>query len=297
MSSVVQQQTVYLNGQYLPMSESQISTQDRGFLFGDGVYEVIPVYQRHPFCMEAHLTRLENSLQAVSIANPHTRQEWRTLLQTLIDQHPWEDQYLYLQVTRGVQMQRDHLPADCLTPTVYAYTNPLKPIAEHIIQHGIKVALLEDIRWLRCDIKAITLLPNVMLKLAAQSQDADDAILVGRDGYLSEGTASNVFVIKDSRIITPPNSHKILPGITRMVIIDLAKSQQMSIEERPIHQQELQQADEIWLSSSTKEALPVTELDGHPIGKGQPGPVWHQLQQFYQQHKQQFIEAAQQTPA
>ena len=291
MTDSVNQQIVYLNGSYLPMVESQISTQDRGFLFGDGVYEVIPVYQRKLFRFDAHIQRLKNSLQATSITNPLSDSEWLKMLETLVAKHDWQDQYLYLQVTRGIQMQRDHLPADCLTPTIYAYTNPLKPIADHIIKNGIKVVSLEDIRWLRCDIKAITLLPNVMMKLAAKSQGADDAILITREGNISEGTASNTFIVKDGDLITPPNSHQILPGVTRMVIESIATEHRIPIVEKNITLDDLNSADEIWLSSSTKEALPVTQLNGQPVGTGKPGVVWLQMREYYQQHKQKFIQS------
>ncbi len=292
MNATISQQTVYLNGEFLPMAESQISTQDRGFLFGDGVYEVIPVYRGKLFYFEEHLQRLKNSLQATGILNPHTDREWLNILQELVRRHQWQDQFLYLQVTRGVQMQRDHLPVDCLTPTVYAYTNPLKPIADSIIQHGIKVVTLDDIRWLRCDIKAITLLPNVMMKLAAKQQGADDAILIARDGTVAEGTASNVFIVKGNELITPPNSEKILPGITRMVLESLADQHHIRLLEKQISQQGLESADEIWLSSSTKEALPVCQINGKPVGSGKPGALWLQMREIYQKHKQEFPDSA-----
>lgn len=291
MTDNVNQQIVYLNGSYLPMMESQISTQDRGFLFGDGVYEVIPVYQRKLFRFDAHIQRLKNSLQATRITNPFSDSEWLEMLETLVAKHAWQDQYIYLQVTRGVQMQRDHLPADCLTPTIYAYTNPLKPVADNIIKNGIKVVSLDDIRWLNCDIKAITLLPNVMMKLAAKSQGADDAILITREGYISEGTASNTFIVKDGNLITPPNSNKILPGITRMVLKSIASEHQIPMIEKNITLDDLNSADEIWLSSSTKEALPVTQINGQAVGTGKPGVLWLQMREHYQQHKQKFIES------
>ena len=291
MNDSVNQQIVYLNGSYLPMMESQISTQDRGFLFGDGVYEVIPVYQRKLFRFDAHIQRLKNSLTATSITNPLSDSEWLEMLETLVAKHDWQDQYIYLQVTRGVQMQRDHLPADCLTPTIYAYTNPLKPVADNIIKNGIKVVSLDDIRWLSCDIKAITLLPNVMMKLAAKSQGADDAILITREGNISEGTASNTFIVKDGNLITPPNSNQILPGITRMVIESIASEHHIPMIEKNITLEDLNSADEIWLSSSTKEALPVTQLNGQAVGTGKPGALWLQMREHYQQHKQKFIES------
>ena len=291
MTDSVNQQIVYLNGSSLLMMESQISTQDRGFLFGDGVYEVIPVYQRKLFRFDAHIQRLKNSLQATSITNPFNDSEWLEMLENLVAKHDWQDQYIYLQVTRGVQMQRDHLPADCLTPTIYAYTNPLKPVVDNIIQNGIKVVSLDDIRWLRCDIKATTLLPNVMMKLAAKSQGADDAILITREGNISEGTASNTFIVKDGNLITPPNSNEILPGITRMVIESIAAEHNIPMIEKNITLDDLNSADEIWLSSSTKEALPVTQLNGQAVGSGKPGALWLQMREHYQQHKQKFIES------
>ena len=284
------EQIVYLNGHFMPIADSTISTQDRGFLFGDGVYEVIPVYNRQLFRFKEHLQRLTNSLNAVQIPNPLSDSEWLTLLNTLIEKHPWKDQYIYLQVTRGIQMQRDHLPAEKLTPTVYAYTNPLKPVASHIIENGIKVITLEDIRWLKCDIKAITLLPNVMMKLAAKAQGADDAILVSREGLITEGTASNAFMVKDGTIFTPPNSNQLLPGITRQVIERIAHAHGIPLIEQDITEAMLNEADEIWLSSSTKEALPVTTLNNAPVGTGKPSVVWQKINHFYHQYKQDFIQ-------
>ena len=290
MNSVINQQTAYLNGEHLPIAEAQISTQDRGFLFGDGVYEVIPVYSKKMFYFEEHLQRLKNSLAAVKINNPHTDEQWLNLLTELIELHDWDDQFLYLQVTRGVQLQRDHMPADDLTPTVYAYTNPLKPVANDIIENGIKVITLEDIRWLRCDVKAITLLPNVMMKLAAKEQGAQDAILVDANGHINEGTASNVFMVKNGLLITPPNSQKILPGITRFVLEKLAKEHHIIVVEKEITENELTEADEIWLSSSTKEALPVCTLNGQAVGTGKPGELWLKMRAIYQAHKQYLAE-------
>jgi len=288
-TSTLSQQIVYLNGEYLPMSESSISTQDRGFLFGDGVYEVIPVYDRKLFSFQEHLQRLKNSLKATSIANPLSDQAWLDLLNTLVSKHDWQDQYIYLQVTRGIQMQRDHLPDSNLTPTLYAYTNPLKPVAAHIIEQGISAITLEDIRWLNCDIKAITLLPNIMMKLAAKAQNADDAILVSREGFITEGTASNAFIVKEGTLITPPISNALLPGVTRLVIERIARAHDIPLLEKNITLEDLESADEIWLSSSTKEALPVTRINGQTVGTGKPGAVWLKMRTFYQAHKQAFM--------
>lgn len=282
-------QIVYLNGEYMPMDKARVSPMDRGFLFGDGVYEVIPVYQRQVFEWPAHLARLKHSLTATSITNPLSDQAWLDMIEQLIEQHEWVDQFIYLQVSRGVQIPRDHLPAANLMPTVYAYTNPLKSVADHIIQNGIKVISLEDIRWLRCDIKALTLLPNVMAKLQAQAAGVDDVILIRPDGTVSEGSASNLFMVKDQTLITPPNSNKILPGITRLVIEKLAQRHHIDLIERDIQQDELNSADELWLTSSTKEALPITQLNGKAVGTGQPGPIWQTLRQHYQAYKNEII--------
>lgn len=274
-------QTVYLNGQYLSMEESQISTQDRGFLFGDGVYEVIPVFERNMFEFDAHYQRLENSLQAVSIANPLDKQQWKTILNSLIFKHEWNNQFLYLQITRGVQMVRNHLPNDCLTPTIYAYTNPLHSLDEQTLKKGIKVITLEDIRWLRCDIKAITLLPNVMMKLAAKNQGADDAILLTQDNKVLEGTASNVFIVKNNVLFTPPTSNNILLGITRLVVERIAKNHHIELRETELTLTDLEQADEIWLTSSTKNALPVCELNGKKVGAGITGKMWQKIDKLF----------------
>jgi D-alanine transaminase len=285
------QQIVYLDGEFLPMDQARVSPMDRGFLFGDGVYEVIPVYQGRLFEWSAHLQRLKNSLAAVSIDNPLNDHAWLTVLNELVKRHPWQDQFIYLQVTRGVQIPRDHLPSADLKPTVYAYTNPLKPLSDQVLTRGIKVITVEDIRWQRCDIKALTLLPNVMMKLHAQAAGADDAILVRPDGEVTEGSASNVFLIKDQQIITPPLSDKILPGITRHVIEKLCQQHHIPFIERIIQKTELDEADELWLASSTKEALPITELNGRPVGNGLPGAVWQTIRQHYQDYKQQILKS------
>ncbi|HBQ44830.1 MAG TPA: D-amino acid aminotransferase [Thiomicrospira sp.] len=281
-------QTVYLNGQYYPIEEARISPQDRGFLFGDGIYEVIPVFNKKLFEFDAHLTRLNNGLAAISIANPLSSKEWQDILNKLIQTHPWDNQFIYLQVTRGVQLERNHLPDDCLTPSVYAYTNPLLPVSDYIIKNGIKAITLEDIRWLRCDIKAITLLPNVMMKIAAKQQGADDAILINRDGLISEGTASNVFIVQNGKLLTPPTSNKILPGITRLVIENIARDHDITILEQELTLTDLEKADEIWLTSSTKDALPVCQLNGKAVGTGKPGAVWLKMNTFFAEAKERL---------
>jgi len=283
-------QIAYLNGDYLPLEKAKISTQDRGFLFGDGVYEVIPVYQKQIFTLDAHIERLKHSLEATSILNPLTDNDWQKLLYKIVHLHPWQNQYLYIQVTRGVQLQRDHLPEPDLTPTLYIYSNELKPLASTIVENGISAITLEDIRWLRCDIKAITLLPNILLKMAAQQQGAQDAILIKPDGHVAEGTSNNVFILKDQTLFTPPNGTQILPGITRSVILKLAESHQIQFIEKPLSQKDLETADEIWLTSSTKNAVPVTQLNNQPVGNGRPGEIWQRFQCYFDREIQTFIE-------
>ena len=277
---------VYLNGEFIPMDQARVSPMDRGFLFGDGIYEVIPVYQRKLFEWPAHLARLKHSLSACRIPNPLDDQAWLTLLTELVAHHPWNDQFIYLQITRGLQQPRDHLPAKNLIPTVFVYTNPLKPLSDTLLSQGIKVVSLPDTRWQRCDIKAITLLANVMAKLEAEAAGVDDAILIRPDGFVSEGTASNLVMVKNGQLITPPLSAHILPGITRQVIEKLAHQHQIEFIERDIHQTELEHADELWLASSTKEALPICQLNHQPVGQGQPGNLWLSMREFYQAYKQ-----------
>ncbi len=287
-------QTAWLNGEWIALDEARVSPLDRGFLFGDGVYEVIPVYNRRVFAFEPHLDRLKHSLNATGIPNPHTDEEWRGLFQGLVERHPWTDQYLYIQVTRGVQPKRDHLPQACIVPTVFAYTSELKPMDEATLQRGIRCITTQDIRWHRCDIKAITLLANVMMKLEAQQAGADDAILI-RDGVVSEGTASNVMIVEGNTLVTPPLDHHLLGGITRQILLRCAPAIGLLPLEEPIGLQRLYQADEIWLTSSTKESLPVVELDGRPVGDGTPGPVWQAMRSHYQQEKQRLVQQGAET--
>lgn len=282
-------QQAWLNGTWGPLEEARISPMDRGFLFSDGVYEVIPVYQRKVFAFLPHLLRLRHSLEATGIPDPYTDAQWRNLCDSLVERHPWENQFLYIQVTRGLQAKRDHLPDPCLIPTVFAYSSELKPLPEQVLTQGIRCISVEDIRWKRCDIKAITLLPNIMMKLQAQQAGADDAILV-REGMVSEGTASNVVIIEDGRFITPPLDHALLGGITRKILLSVAEVSGLEVREEPVSLLRLHQADEIWLTSSTKEAIPVVEIDDKPVGSGKPGPVWHKIRQAYDAAKIRYLE-------
>lgn len=274
---------VYLNGQFMPADQAQVSVFDRGFLLGDGVYEVIPVYQGHCFELEAHLNRLQHSLDGVRMKNPMPPQQWQAMIEELVARNGGGDQSLYLQVTRGVA-PRDHIFPTGVEPTAFAMSNPLQAVPEKYKQNGIKAITLADIRWANCNIKAITLLPNSLLKQQAQEAGAQEALLI-RDGYLTEGAASNAYVVLDGTIYTSPKDEKVLPGITREVVIKLALENGIPLLEQAVTEQQLRQADEIWMSSSTKEVLPITELDNDAVGDGKPGSVWKQIDSLYQQYK------------
>jgi D-alanine transaminase len=276
--------TVYLNGVFLPIDQACVPVLDRGFLFGDGVYEVIPVYGGTLFRLEQHLQRLDHSLAGVRIVNPMSRTLWRDTLDELIERNGGGDQSIYFQVTRGAAPKRDHaFPANVL-PTVFMMSTPLAPLPADLAQNGITAVTLADIRWQKCDIKAITLLPNVLLRQEAIDKGAAEAILL-RDGLAVEGAASNLFIVKDGAIITPPKGPQLLPGITRDLILELAAAHQVPHRETNITEAELRAADEIWLTSSTKEILPVTRLDGLAVSGGKPGPVWAKLIGLYQDYK------------
>ncbi len=276
--------TVFLNGKFLPESKAHVSVLDRGFIFGDGIYEVIPVYGGKLFRFHEHLSRLQNSLDAIRIINPLSAPEWEKTLTELIHLNSDGDQSLYLQITRG-SAKRDHALPDNPTPTVFAMCNELKPLAAEIINEGVAAITVDDIRWSRCHIKATSLLPNVLLRQEALDQGAAEAILI-RDGQATEGAASNLFAVIDGVITTPPKGPMLLPGITRDLVLELTGSNALPCQEKTISLAELQQADEIWLTSSTKEILSVTQLDSQPITDGKPGPLYQRLLALYQDYKQ-----------
>lgn len=277
-------QLVYLNGEYLPLNEAKVSVLDRGFIFGDGVYEVIPAYGSKALRFEHHMQRLQNSLDAVRIKNPLTNDEWREIINRLIAATDSQDQSVYLHVTRGVA-SRDHQFPDDAEPTVFVMCNELHPVDHSLLEKGISAVTLDDIRWQHCNIKAIALLPNILLRQQAVDKDAKEAILI-RDGYMTEGAASNVFIVKEGVIKTPPKDNKLLPGITRDLVVELAHTHKMPVEETTISEKEFLDADEIWLTSSTKEILPVTQINGQQVGSSQPGPVWRNMFQKYQDYKE-----------
>jgi D-alanine transaminase len=272
---------IYLNGQYLPLSEAKISVMDRGFLFGDGVYEVIPAYAGKLFRLGDHLDRLDNSLKSIRLINPHTRDEWRTILMPLLQ--AGVDQSVYLQITRGAAPKRDHAFPNNVAPTVFAMASTINPHTDE--NHGLKAISLEDSRWKLCDTKAITLLANVLLRQQAVEASCAEAILF-KDGYLTEGAASNTFVVINGTLVTPPKSPAILPGITRDVILEIAVKHGVPCAERAITKVEVNLASEIWITSSTREIIPIVEFDGNIVGEGKPGPVWKKMFTLFQDYKQ-----------
>ena len=275
---------VYLNGEFLPLEAARISVMDRGFLFGDGVYEVIPAYAGKLLRLHEHLKRLENSLAGIRMSSPLERQVWEQILGELTSQFPGKDQSIYLQVTRGPADERNHNIPDVVTPTVFAMTSLMSPADPEIAAHGISAVTLDDIRWRLCNIKAITLLANVLLKQAAKDKQAAEAILI-REGQATEGAASNLFVIESGIISTPPKSRHLLPGITRDLVLELARHSEIPVREEAIAEERLLSADEVWLTSSTREIMPVTTIDGRPVGDGVPGPMFVRLNRLYADYK------------
>ena len=279
---------VYLNGQYLPPDQARVSVFDRGFIFGDGIYEVIPVFGGRLFRLAHHLSRLDASLAAIRLRNPHTAQEWNSIFTRLLEKGGKDDQSIYLQVTRGVA-PRDHAFPPNITPTVFAYAQPLNYSPPEQLAQGVAAVTTADIRWARCDIKAIALLANALLRQQAIDQGAVEATLV-RDGVVTEGAASNIFVVKNGRLITPPKGPFILPGITRDLVVEIARAKDISCDELPVKLETLSSADEVWLTSSTKEILPITRIDDKPVGSGKPGPMHARMFALYKEYKQAFIQ-------
>ena len=281
--------TVYLNGQFLPLEQACVPVLDRGFLFGDGVYEVIPVYGGHLFRLEQHLDRLEHSLAGIQLPNPMSYGHWREVLEQLVARNGNGDQSVYLQVTRGAGPKRDHAFPDGVPPTVFAMSSPLAPVSGQIMQSGVAAITLPDIRWQLCHIKAITLLSNVLSRQQAVDAGCTEAILL-RDGQVTEGAASNVFIVQSGTLTTPPKGPLLLPGITRDLILELAAAHGIPYREAPIPESALRAAEEVWLTSSTREILPVTRLDDALVGNGKPGALWARLLALYQDYKQALRE-------
>ncbi|MFD2229331.1 D-amino acid aminotransferase [Alkalimarinus sediminis] len=283
----------FLNGSFLPLEEARISPLDRGFLFADGVYEVIPYYSGEPFGLEGHLIRLQRSLEAVRIPLSTTTAEWEALLQQLVVKNGGGDLSVYLQITRGAYETRNHAFPDEISPTIFAMVSPITPplAADATKAKGITAMTIPDTRWSRCDIKSIALLPNILLKQQAADSGAQEAILV-RDGHITECAAANVFAVKNGTIYTPIKDDHILGGITRDIIIGLAQDHHMPLQEIAMTQEFLEQADEVWISSSTREILPVVELNSRPVGNGEPGALWQLMAEHYQANKKRVFREA-----
>jgi len=275
---------IYLNGKYMPLEEARIPVLDRGFLFGDGVYEVIPVYGGRPFRLLQHMDRLDRSLHAVRLENPLQPGDWEEIFGRLIASTPQPDQLIYLQVTRGADEARSHLFPQSAEPTVFVMSRNAKPRDPEIAMSGVGAIVLEDNRWLRCDIKTTALLANVMLRQEAADAGAEEAILI-RDGLVTEGSSTNPVVVQEGELLTPPQSNLALPGITRDLVLELARGADMPCTERQITRDELETADEIWICSSSREVQPVTRLDGEPVGEGEPGGLWRRMDALFQDYK------------
>jgi len=278
---------IYLNGEFMPIEQARVPVLDRGFIFGDGVYEVIPVYSRHPFRLAEHLRRLQASLEGIRLSNPHDDAEWTRLVRRLIGLNEPEDQSLYLHVTRGVA-KRDHAFPKGVAPTVFMMSNALVTPPGDQIEKGVGAITATDNRWLRCDIKAIALLPNVLLRQLAVDAGCVETVLL-RDRSMTEGAASNIFVVKDGILLAPPKNHLMLPGITYDVVLELAQADGIKLEVRPVAQAELRGADEAWLTSSTKEVLAIVRLDGKAVGNGVPGPLFRRMYALYQEYKERVM--------
>ena len=270
---------VYLNGEFVAIQDAHISVLDRGFIFGDGVYEVIPTYSREPFRLQHHLARLNNSLTAIHIKNPLNSMQWQQVIEQIIHKNNYEDQSVYLQITRGIA-PRDHSFPQQEKPTIFIMTTPLEKQSPEIAQKGVHAISLPDNRWKNCHIKTISLLPNVLLRQQAFDEGAIEAILI-REGEATEGATSNLFIILEDCLITPPKGPLLLPGITRDLIVELADKQNICLKEQAITEADLFNAQEIWLTSSTKEILPVTKLNDKIISNGKPGSHWHQMINSY----------------
>lgn len=273
----------YFNGEFLPLDAIRISPLDRGFLFGDGVYEVIPAYGGTMLRACEHFERLQRSMDEIRLHNPHTVEQWIAIAAKLLGHHPG-NQSVYLQVTRGVPPRRDHVMPTGLAPTVFMMCSPLATPGPELVENGVACVTAEDFRWKKCHIKSTSLLGNVLARQISADAGAAETILL-RDGFLTEAAASNVFVVKGGVVAAPPHDNLILTGITYELITELARQGELRLEARPIAASEVRNADEVWLSSSTKEVLAVTRIDDRPVGSGKPGPVFRRMHALFQEYK------------
>ena len=272
---------VYLNGNFIQKNKAYISVMDRGFLFGDGVYEIFPIYNKYILGLDPHLNRLQDGLDSINIKNPHTKDEWISLINKIISFNKGsDDQAIYLQVSRGCDEDRNHTHGD-LKPTVYIQSTGLNSRSKEILLRGGSAISRDDIRWSQCNTKATSLLANTMYAQEAKENDAEEAILC-RDGVITEGSSSNVFIVKNNCIYTHPKGPLILPGITREIIIDCANHCGIDLKEVAFDKEALMNADEVWISSSTREVFPITNIDAQQINNGQVGPIWSLIYNQYQ---------------
>jgi D-alanine transaminase len=282
----------FLNGEYLPLSQAKVSVLDRGFIFGDGIYDVAPVYGRRLFRFDEHMARLERGLAKIRITNPATREQWlercRKLVAALADSTGAQDQVVYIQVTRGVA-PRDHVMPEGVTPTVFMMSNPMKSASADVRHHGVSCVTARDFRWERGDIKSTSLLGNVLARQISADHDAAETIMF-RDGFLTEAAASNVWIVHEGALLGPPKSEHVLEGIRVELLRELCDEVGIAYNLRPIAEADVLAADEVLLSSATKEVLPVTRIDGNAVGhgalRGKPGPVYARLYEAYQAAKQ-----------
>lgn len=269
----------YLNGSFLPLRDARISPLDRGFLFADSVYEVLPAFGGRMYRFAEHFDRLARSLREVGLPSPHTHAQWLGLLEELIDRNGRVDMYIYVQITRGAEYGRNHaFPADS-TPTVFAMASPIPVLTPALRERGLSAITVEDFRWRRCDIKATTLLANVVMKQRASEAGAQEAIIVA-NGEVLEGSSTSVLIVRDNVLISPPDASTRLPGTTRDAALELAQGL-MPIEIRPISVTELFAATEVWIAAATRDVLPITSIDGKLIGSGKPGPHWERMSQAF----------------
>ena len=286
--------SAYLNGKFLPLADAKVSVLDRGFIFGDGVYELIPVYSKKPFRLDEHLRRLQSSLDGIRLGNPHETGVWRELILRLVELQDFADQSLYIQVTRGTPIQgqppRDHAFPQGVAPTVFMFSQPLVTSTPAQKAAGVCAVSAVDNRWQRCNIKAISLLANILLRQQAVDADCAETVML-RDGFLTEGAASNIFVVKDGVLRAPPPSSLMLTGVTYDVVLELAAAHGIPHEVRAISEAEVRSADELWMTSSTKEIMAIVKLDRVPVGAGVPGPLAQRMDGLYQAFKQQVMRA------
>jgi D-alanine transaminase len=276
----------HLDGAWLPLREARISPLDRGFLFGDGVYEVIPVYGGRPFRFAAHFDRLSRSLAAIRLQDPHDRAGWHDLVAELLRRNGADHASLYLQVTRGAEYGRNHSPFPQVPATVFAFCSPLPDPSPATLANGIAAVTTTDTRWSRCDIKSISLLANVLLRDEATQAGAQETILL-RDGLLTEGSTSTAHIVMQGKLLTPPDSRWILPGTTRSVVEELTDRIGLTRETRAVTETELRNAEEIWIASSGRAVMPVTKLDGRAVGAGIPGPAWRKVWQAFLDYRRE----------